>query len=246
LNKFLPKVKKLIFVLMTIPQIFCSTGSTDMPSDEKKWEEERAQMVKYQIENRGIKDERVLKAMKSVPRHKFVPPEQVKYSYQDHPLPIGYGQTISQPYIVAFMTELLNLKKGEKVLEIGTGSGYQAAVLAEMGCKVFTVEIISGLAKSAQKKLAELNYTSVLVYNRDGFNGLPEHAPFDGIIVTAAAETIPQPLIKQLKPGGRMVIPVGATFEVQNLVLVKKDKKGKITTTSVLPVRFVPLTRELK
>lgn len=208
---------------------------------------ERIRMVENQIHVRGVNNPLVLEALKNVPRHLFVPAEQAPYAYYDSPLPIGYGQTISQPYIVAFMTELLNVKEGDRVLEVGTGSGYQAAVLAEIGVKVFTVEIIKDLADRAENTIEKLEYhNNITVYNSDGFYGLPKHSPFDGIIVTAVAGSIPPPLIKQLKKGGRMVIPVGPPHGTQHLIVVNKDKAGKIETLNVLPVRFVPLTRNLR
>lgn len=200
-------------------------------------------MVREQIEGEGISDTAVLQAMRRVPRHLFVPQDLVEYAYADRPLPIGHEQTISQPYIVGLMTELLALKKGQKVLEIGTGSGYQAAVLAEIVDSVWTIEILAPLAMSAEERLLKLGYNRVKVKCGDGYLGWPEHAPFDAIIVTAAAEHIPVPLIQQLKNGGRMVIPVGPAFLVQNLVLVEK-RGGEIIRRDVAAVRFVPLTRE--
>jgi protein-L-isoaspartate(D-aspartate) O-methyltransferase len=182
--------------------------------------------------------------MNAVPRHRFVPAGEARNAYENRPLPIGHGQTISQPYIVALMTELLRPKPGHVVLEVGTGSGYQAAVLAKLVAKVKSIEIVGPLAKSATARLAALGYGNVEVKLADGYHGWPEHAPFDGIIVTAAASSIPPPLIRQLKPGGRMVIPVGAAFFTQNLILLEKDAKGKVTTTALLPVAFVPLTGE--
>jgi protein-L-isoaspartate(D-aspartate) O-methyltransferase len=210
---------------------------------EKEFEERRLRMVQTQIAERDISDLAVLQAMRRAARHQFVPPDLVREAYEDRPLPIGYGQTISQPYIVALMTELLALKKGHKVLEIGTGSGYQAAVLAEIVDSVWTIEIVQPLAKSAEERLWRLGYGKVQVRWADGYYGWPEHAPFDAIIVTAAAEHIPPPLIQQLRDGGRMVIPIGHPFFVQNLVVVEK-RAGKITTRSIAPVRFVPLTRQ--
>ena len=218
------------------------TEAMKLSPEKDPWAEKRAEMVKTQIIARGVKDELVLKAMNKVPRHLFVPEEHRKKAYGDYPLPIGYGQTISQPYIVAFMTEQLRLKGGERVLEIGTGSGYQAGVLAEIAGEVYTIEIICELANSAQKRLEELGYKNVYVRCADGYRGWPEKAPFDAIIVTAAPDHIPQPLIDQLKPGGRMIIPVGKYF--QELVLVKKLADGKIEKQAVLPVRFVPMTGE--
>jgi protein-L-isoaspartate(D-aspartate) O-methyltransferase len=208
---------------------------------EDKFLQQRREMVKEQIADRGIKDSATLRAMEAVPRHEFVPESYRKYAYSDGPLPIGYGQTISQPYIVALMTELADLSKGEKALEIGTGSGYQAAVLARIIDSVYTVEIIKELGESARERLTRLGYNRVRVKLGDGYYGWEEHGPFDAIIVTAAAEHIPPPLIKQLKDGGRMVIPVGHPYFTQNLVLVEK-KGGKVTSRDILPVRFVPLT----
>jgi protein-L-isoaspartate(D-aspartate) O-methyltransferase len=184
----------------------------------------------------------VLAAMRKVERHRFVPAAERAHAYENRPLPIGYGQTISQPYIVALMTELLEPERGDRVLEIGTGSGYQAAVLAELVAQVYTIEIVEPLARQAQARLAELGYANVTTRVADGYDGWSEHAPFDGIVVTAAAGSIPPPLLAQLKPGGRMVIPVGAPFLTQMLVLVEKRADGTLRTRQVLPVRFVPLT----
>jgi len=187
-------------------------------------------------------DPRVMSAMGSVARHRFVPPSEVSSAYANRPLPIGFGQTISQPYIVALMTDLAGAGPGDRVLEIGTGSGYQAAVLAAMGAEVYTMEIIAPLAEQAAARLKELGYERVQARQGDGYYGWEEHAPFDAIVVTAAADHIPPPLIRQLKPGGVMVIPVGSKFLVQQLVLVTKDSNGALKTRQVLPVRFVPLT----
>jgi protein-L-isoaspartate(D-aspartate) O-methyltransferase len=210
---------------------------------QDKFQKERERMVKSQIEYRGIKDKSVLNAMRKVLRHEMVPSNVVNRAYTDGPLPIGYGQTISQPYIVAFMTEAINPKPEHKVLEIGTGSGYQAAVLAEIVKEVYTIEIVNELYKSADKKLNELGYKNIFCKAADGYYGWEEHAPFDAIVVTAAAEHIPPPLVEQLKDGGKMIIPVGAPFLNQNLILVEK-KGEEITTRSLMPVRFVPFTRE--
>jgi protein-L-isoaspartate(D-aspartate) O-methyltransferase len=185
---------------------------------------------------------RVLDAMNRVGRHEFVPENQRSHAYANRPLPIGYGQTISQPFVVAFMTDLLRAKPGDRVLEIGTGSGYQAAVLAQLGAQVYTIEIIPELASAAAERLKRLNYAKIEVKSGDGYFGWPEHAPFDGILVTAAVTQIPPPLVQQLKPGGRMVIPVGGAFLPQYLVLVEKKPDGKVTTRQLLPVQFVPLT----
>jgi len=203
----------------------------------------REDMVRRQIAARGVRDVRVLDAMREVPREAFLPENLAEFAYEDSPLPIEEEQTISQPYIVALMTELLALKKNHRVLEVGTGSGYQAAVLAEIVDSVWTIEILEPLAASAARRLQSLDYGHVKVRCGDGYAGWPEHAPFDGIIVTAAAEEIPKPLLEQLKNGGRMVIPVGAAFSIQNLVLVEK-RDGRILKQNVASVRFVPLVRE--
>jgi protein-L-isoaspartate(D-aspartate) O-methyltransferase len=186
----------------------------------------------------------VMAAMGKVPRHRFVPFPQQIFAYDNHPLPIGEGQTISQPYIVALMTDLLDPKPGDTVLEVGTGSGYQAAVLAELVAKVYTIEIVEPLGKRAKLLLGELGYRNVEVRIGDGYNGWLEAAPFDSIIVTAAPGEIPKPLVDQLKPGGRMVIPVGGSSDVQQLLLVEKRPDGTAATKRTLPVRFVPLTRD--
>jgi len=186
----------------------------------------------------------VMAAMAKVPRHRFVPFLQDIFAYDNRPLPIGDGQTISQPYIVALMTDLLDPKPADTVLEVGTGSGYQAAVLAELVAKVYTIEIVAPLGRRAMQLLGELGYRNVDVRIGDGYGGWPAAAPFDSIIVTAAPSAIPQPLIDQLKPGGRMVIPVGGESDVQQLLLVEKHSDGRTTTRRTLPVRFVPLTRD--
>jgi protein-L-isoaspartate(D-aspartate) O-methyltransferase len=203
---------------------------------------ERIKMVHRQIRSRDVQDPNTLAALQMVPRHSFVRPGEQAMAYNDHPLPIGFDQTISQPYIVAFMTEALNLKPDSRVLEIGTGSGYQAAVCAEIAKEVYTIEIVEPLAKSAKKLLKELGYTNVFVRAGDGYFGWPEKAPFDAIIGTAAAGRIPEPLMEQLKPGGRMILPHGREWGLQHLVLITKDEKGKVTRKNVMPVRFVPMT----
>jgi len=199
-------------------------------------------MVKDQVISRGIQDSATLHAMRKVPRHKFVQPEFVGYAYDDTPLPIGSEQTISQPYIVALMTELIAPRKGQKILEVGTGSGYQAAILAEIADTVYTIEILPELSESAAERLKNLGYRNIKVKCGDGYGGWKEAAPFDAIIVTAAAENIPQPLIDQLKDGGIMVIPVGPMMSVQALTVIKKHGRD-IKKETVLPVRFVPLIR---
>ena len=203
--------------------------------------EERARMVREQIADRGIRNQGVLDAMTAVPRHAFVPAEHRDQAYADRPLPIGEGQTISQPYIVALMTELLELEPDDVVLEVGTGSGYQAAVASDLADSVFTIEIIPSLAESAARRLDRLGYENVAARQGDGYYGWPAHAPFDAIVVTAAAGHIPPPLIDQLAPGGRMAIPVGGPFQLQHLVLVTKAADGVVTTHSIVPVQFVPL-----
>jgi len=193
---------------------------------------------------RGALDPRVMRALRTVPRHRFVPASLQDAAYANRPLPIGHGQTISQPYIVALMTDLLRVDRNDVVLEVGTGSGYQAAILSPLVKHVDTVEIIEPLAKQASQRLRALGYRNVTVHHADGYEGWKPAAPFDAIIVTAAATHIPPPLIQQLKPGGRMVIPVGGPFATQSLVLVEKTAAGKVRTREVLPVLFVPLTRQ--
>jgi protein-L-isoaspartate(D-aspartate) O-methyltransferase len=199
-------------------------------------------MVRDQIAARGISDPATLEALRTVPRHEFLPLRLRSEAYADYPLPIGHGQTISQPYIVAFMTEAIRPQPGEKILEIGAGSGYQAAILAAMGANVFTVEIVEPLAEMSRQTLERLGYDNAQVLHADGFRGWPEHAPYDAIIVTCAPDQIPTPLIEQLREGGRMIIPVGTGLN-QDLILLQK-KNGQIEKQSVLPVRFVPMTGE--
>jgi protein-L-isoaspartate(D-aspartate) O-methyltransferase len=214
-----------------------------LPWQEDKYTARREKLVKQHIERRGVKDPTVLKAMRTVKRHEFVPADQIEYAYENRPLPIGYGQTISQPYIVAYMTEVIKPQSNFKVLEIGTGSGYQAAILSAIVKEVYTIEIIPELGKSAIDRLNKANCKNVQVRTSDGYYGWKEHAPYDAIVVTAAAEHIPPPLIAQLKDGGKMVIPVGSSFMTQMLILVEK-KKDSTTTRNLLPVLFVPLTRK--
>ena len=201
-------------------------------------------MVEHQLKARGIKDERVLAAMAKVPREEFIAADARTDAYEDGPLPIGYDQTISQPYIVAFMTEQLRPKPSDRVLEIGSGSGYQAAILAELVADVYTIEIVEPLAKTAEATLQRLGYKNVHNKVGDGYKGWPEEAPFDAIIVTCAPENVPQPLVDQLKDGGRMVIPVGERFAQQLYLLEKKN--GQLKESATLPVRFVPMLREKK
>ncbi|NIQ96281.1 MAG: protein-L-isoaspartate(D-aspartate) O-methyltransferase [Desulfuromonadales bacterium] len=224
--------------------VLCLAGTVAVTAaaNEPGREEERRAMVREQIASRGIDDESTLEAMRAVPRHRFVPAGQARYAYEDRPLPIGHGQTISQPYIVAYMTELARPSPAKKILEVGTGSGYQAAVLAEAGAEVYSIEIIPELARSASERLQRLGYDRVRTRQGDGFHGWAQHAPFDAIVVTAAAEFIPPPLLDQLADGGRMIIPVGSPFLVQTLMLVER-KGDDLVTRNLLPVRFVPLRR---
>ena len=230
----------LTLALNLLPFLFLTVSSKSEGDDnteiEKRW-----QMVENQIISRGIQDSKLIQAMITIPRHKFIPENLREYAYGDNPIPIGMEQTISQPYIVALMTELLKLKEGEKVLEVGTGSGYQTAILAEMGCEVYTMEILEALVEKARKVLESLGYKNIHYKVGDGYSGWPEHAPYDAIIVTAAPDHIPQPLIEQLKVNGRMVIPVGDQY--QELILIKKREKG-VEMKTVTPVRFVPMTGE--
>jgi protein-L-isoaspartate(D-aspartate) O-methyltransferase len=229
--------KKMAIIIFSTLFLMLNCG----PQDDK-YSKTRDDMVTEQIENRGIKNQLTLDALRKVPRHRFVPPNLIDRAYDDGPLPIGYGQTISQPYIVAYMTETIDPEKEFKVLEIGTGSGYQAAVLSEIVSEVYTIEIITELYNSASERLRRLGYKNVICKNADGYFGWEEHAPFDAVIVTAAAEYIPPLLIEQLKDGGKMVIPVGSPYLNQTLILVEKEGED-LTTTSLLPVRFVPFTR---
>ena len=206
----------------------------------------RLAMVERHIAGEGIKDSATLRAMREVPRHELVPAELRDEAYENHPLPIGLGQTISQPYIVGFMTEIVRPRPGMRVLEVGTGSGYQAAVLAATGVDVYSIEIFRALADTARARLARLGYKNVNVRHGDGHDGWPDAAPFDAILVTAAAGHIPPALTRQLKPGGRMVIPVGSMYGAQYLILVEKDAKGSLRTRNLLPVAFVPMLSGLR
>ncbi|MFD2247145.1 protein-L-isoaspartate(D-aspartate) O-methyltransferase [Pontibacter ruber] len=215
------------------------------PVQEDVYKKQRETMVREQIAGRGVSDKAVLNAMRTVKRHMFVPPDLAAEAYNDSPLPIGHGQTISQPYIVAYMTQVIHPKPQMKVLEIGTGSGYQAAVLAEIVKEVYTIEIVPEHGKAAAERLKNLGYANVQVRIGDGYQGWEEHAPYDAIVVTAGAEAVPPPLVEQLKDGGKMVIPVGPQFAMQTLKLIEK-KNGKVTTRNLMPVLFVPFTRSEK
>ena len=203
-------------------------------------------MVKEQVSARGVRDSATLAAMRQVPRHEFVPPQVRRLAYEDSPLPIGHDQTISQPYIVALMTELAQPKPGDRVLEVGTGSGYQAAVLAAAGCRVWTIEIFEALADEARERLGRLGFRDVVVRHGDGYAGWREEAPFDAVVVTAGADAVPPALIEQLAPEGRLVMPVGDPYTDQRLVLLEKDKAGRVSTRYLVPVRFVPLLRGVR
>ena len=240
-------MNRLIWIMMIILSSACGAAtpaptalSSTAASDH--YAEEREHMVSDQIEPRDVTDPIVLQAMRRVHRHEFVPPEYLDQSYGDHPLPIGYGQTISQPFIVAYMSENLELQPGDRVLEIGTGSGYQAAILADMKMEVYSIEIVPELAAEAKARLKRLGY-DVQVRAGDGYYGWPEAAPFDAIIVTAAPDHVPQPLIEQLKPGGRLVVPIGPVGAIQTLWQFTVAEDGQLTALNLGDVRFVPFTR---
>jgi len=252
-----------ILVVMSLASLACSsekagpqpespkpkpaTDPHSLSNGDKLYVKQREAMVRTDIAGSSlsrtpVRDRSVLDVLLKTPRHEFVPENLIHQAYEDHPLPIGYGQTISQPYIVGYMTEMLKPKKDYVVLEIGTGSGYQAAILAQLVKKVYTIEIVAPLAQSTAERLKRLGYENVEVRTGDGYFGWPEHGPFDVIIVTAAASHIPPSLVEQLKPGGRMAIPVGSPFQVQQLLLVEKKADGSVTQHSHMPVQFVPLT----
>jgi len=240
---FSPSLIILFTLLIAIQVVPVAIAEPANDEEEERYDRLREQMVNRQIVARGVDNRPTINAMRSVPRHKFVRSGERRRAYLDNPLPIGHGQTISQPYIVAYMTQLINPEPGMKVLEIGTGSGYQAAVLAEITDQVFTIEIVEELGEWGKQNLRDAGYDKVQVKRADGYYGWEEYAPFDAIVVTAAADHIPPPLVDQLRDGGRMVIPVGSPFRTQNLMLV--EKRGEdIRTRNLMPVRFVPFTRE--
>ncbi|MGD8621194.1 MAG: protein-L-isoaspartate(D-aspartate) O-methyltransferase [Anaerolineales bacterium] len=220
-----------------------SPSAENQEAPQNPFEEQRERLVSNGVIAYGIESEAIIEAMRETPRHEFVPEEYLDQAYANHPLPIGYGQTISQPYIVALMSQELGVEPGDKVLEIGTGSGYQAAVLAEIGLEVYSIEIIAPLADRARDQLTELGYEQVTVRNADGYFGWPEQAPFDGILVTAAPDHVPQPLVKQLKIGAVMVIPVGPVGGYQELWKITRVSEEEVRSESLGGVRFVPLTR---
>ena len=228
----------------TVWIISFTIASLIFAQNDKDYEELREAMVKTQIESRGIKDEDVLSVMRDVPRHLFIDESLWPKAYSDGPLPIGHGQTISQPYIVAFMTELLRPDTHHMVLEIGAGSGYQAAVLAKLVHHVYTIEIVPELGRNAKAALKRLGYDNISVRVGDGYKGWPEEEPFDRIIVTAAPEKVPEALLDQLKPGGRMVLPVGPRWWGQDLLVIEKNERGKVVQKNTIPVRFVPMIRQ--
>ena len=230
--------RRIVIVLVTA--LLCAAASPSARQADPT-AELRLAMVRDQIEREGISDSRVLEAMRAVPRHLLVPPEYRPMAYEPRPLPIGEGQTISQPYIVAFMTQILRLKPGDRVLEVGTGSGYQAAIAAKLAGEVYTVEIFPSLADRARRNLESLGFRNIFVRQGDGYYGWEEKAPFDAIIVTCAGGHIPPPLLRQLRNGGRMIMPVGGPFMTQNLVFLEKNADGALSQRNVLPVLFVRL-----
>jgi protein-L-isoaspartate(D-aspartate) O-methyltransferase len=239
----LPPTFPLAWLLVGVSAWLSDAGNGDAPGQAgDPFAVARERMVAEQIAQRQVRDPGVLRAMREVPRHLFVPPDEVRHAYQDNPLPIGHGQTISQPYIVALMTELVRPKPTDRALEVGTGCGYQAAVLSRVVQHVYTVEIIEALADEARRRLARLGYTNVTSRAGDGYQGWPAEAPFDIILVTAAPEQVPQALLDQLAPGGRLVIPVGP-LQAQNLELVERIEEGRFRTRVVAPVRFVPMIK---
>ena len=232
----------MVLKIAAVACALAALGQAPAPTRDP-WSAKRERMVREQIQERGISHPDVLRVMRQTPRHLFIPERWRAQAYEDHPVPIGYGQTISQPYIVALMTELLEPHNEAKVLEIGTGSGYQAAVLAPLVRHVYTIEIVRELAESAAALLKKLGYDNVTVRWGDGYQGWPEQAPFDRIIVTAAPPEVPQALLDQLKPGGKLVAPVGSSVFGQDLIVIEKTREGKIRRRSIIPVMFVPMVK---
>lgn len=237
------KAFSLPVILMTAVVSMVSVSQV-LASGNNGFKELQFRMVEEQIVARGVECPLTLRAMREVPRHRFVPERQIRNAYEDRPLPIGHGQTISQPYIVALMTQLARPATYHTVLEIGTGSGYQAAVLSPIVKEVYSIEIIKALAESSKEAIVSVGYENIFLKHADGYYGWEDAAPFDSIIVTAAAPYIPPPLVEQLRPGGVMIIPVGGVFQVQRLMLVEKDEDGSVSSRSIMPVRFVPFTRD--
>ncbi len=227
--------------VLILAVLLSGCSAPPVPDGDAAYTAARTKMVTEQVAGRGVKNPAVLEALQRIPRHRFVPPDYVSAAYEDHPLPIGFGQTISQPYIVGLMSEAIAIKPGQKVLEIGTGSGYQAAVLAQMGAQVYTVEIIPELAQQASERLAQLGYKTIRLQNSDGYFGWAAYAPFDAILVTAAPDHLPQSLAGQLAEGGRLIVPIGPQGAVQTLWLFEK-KASELQATNLGDVSFVPLT----
>lgn len=238
------KTVYILILLVFIQSPLIGQSDEWTPPEFSERQDERNEMVEEQIADRNVTDRNVLDAMRNVPRHLFVPEYNREHAYADRPLPIGHGQTISQPYIVAYMTQILDLEEGDQVLEIGTGSGYQAAVLANITPNVYSIEIIEALGSRARYNLQDLGFSTIDLKIEDGYYGWEEYAPFDAIIVTAAAGHIPSPLVQQLKLGGVIVIPVGGPYQTQTLMKVTKSESGEIRTESLMAVRFVPMTGE--
>lgn len=239
----LHRAESCVTILTVIIGLACTSRPFHQPRGKPDFAAQRQQMVRDQLEGREIYDRRVLEAMGKVPRHELVPEDQKRFAYLDRPLPIGFGQTISQPFIVALMTQSVDPQPGDKVLEVGTGSGYQAAVMAELCSQVFTIEIVEGLAERAAADLERLGYENITVRAGDGYAGWASQAPFDIIIITAAAEEIPQPLIDQLADGGRLIMPIGPVYAIQELTLIRRQG-DELIRSQITPVRFVPLTRK--
>jgi protein-L-isoaspartate(D-aspartate) O-methyltransferase len=233
----------VVSIALTVPAASCTAQPAGRDSSQESFAAARAAMVADQIAARGVRTPKLLAVMGDIPRHLFVPADQQANAYDDRPLPIGHDQTISQPYIVALMTDSVRPQPGDRALEIGTGSGYQAAVLSGLVSHVYSIEIVEPLAREAERRLSSLGYANVTVRIGDGYGGWPEEAPFDVIVVTAAPDHVPRPLVDQLRPGGRLIVPVGSIYEGQELQLLEKDNAGHVGTRRIAPVAFVPLRR---